>query len=36
MPVRNQTRRSRVIDHLTGEIIDVFEGAPEMYAKFIK
>ena len=30
-----QGRASRVIDHLTGEIVDVFEGAPEIYAKYL-
>ena len=29
-------RASRVIDHLTDEIVDVFEGAPEIYAKYRK
>ena len=31
-----QGRASRVIDHLTGEIVNVFDGAPEIYAKYLK
>lgn len=31
-----QGRASRVIDHITGEIVNVFEGAPEIYAKYLK
>ena len=31
-----QGRASREIDHLTGDIVNVFEGAPEIYAKYLK